>query len=158
MTEDDSFAPRPVAGWFLPAAVASLLFMALGCVMYLMQVMTDPASLPVDRRAAYDAQPAWVIGAMAVSVWAGALGSAMLVGRKKWAVPLLAVSLVAVLVWLAGLLLVRDLRENMSANDLIVALVVTALTWTIYWFARHSSQRGWLNGSGASAQGPAGPR
>jgi len=47
-------------------------------------------------------------------------------------------------VWLAGLLLVAPLRESMSANDLIVALVVTALTWTVFWFARHSRQRGWL--------------
>ena len=82
---------------------------------------------------------------MAVSVWVGALGAAMLVMRRKWAEPLLAVSLVAVLVWLAGLLLVSGVRENMSANDLLVALVVTALTWTIFWFARHSRQRGWLN-------------
>ena len=28
---------------------------------------------------------------------------------------------------------------------LLVAIVVTALTWTIYWFARHSRQRGWLS-------------
>ena len=53
-------------------------------------------------------------------------------------------ALVAVLVWLAGLLLVTGLRENMSANDLLVAIVVTALTWTIFWFARHSRQRQWL--------------
>jgi hypothetical protein len=24
------------------------------------------------------------------------------------------------------------------------SIVVTALTWTVYWFARHSRQRGWL--------------
>jgi len=55
-------------------------------------------------------------------------------------------SLIAVLIWLAGLILVTPLRENMSANDLLVAIVVTALTWTIFWFARHSRQRGWLDG------------
>ena len=53
-------------------------------------------------------------------------------------------SLIAVLAWLAGLILVAPLREAMSANDLLVAIVVAALTWTIYWFARHSRQRGWL--------------
>jgi positive regulator of sigma E activity len=68
----------------------------------------------------------------------------MLVLRKKLAEPLLMASLAAVLVWLAGLLAVTKLRENMSANDLLVALVVTALTWTIFWFARHSRQRNWL--------------
>ena len=141
---DDEFAPRPVAGWYMPAAVASLLFMAFGCVAYLMQVLADPAAMPLDKRAVYDALPAWVTGAQAIAVWIGAAGALMLVLRKKLAEPLLIVSLAAVLVWLAGLLLVTDVRENMSANDLLVAIVVTALTWTIFWFARHSKQRQWL--------------
>ena len=68
----------------------------------------------------------------------------MLVLRKKLAEPALMVSVAAALVWLAGMLLVTNLRENMSANDLLVGIVVTALTWTIFWFARHSRQRGWL--------------
>ena len=141
---DDEFAPRPVAGWYLPAAIASLLFMALGCIMYLMHVFADPAAMPLDQRAAYEAEPTWVTAAFALAVWVGAAGALMLVLRRKYAEMLLTVSLVAVLVWLAGLLLVTGLRENMSANDLLVAIVVTALTWTIFWFARHSRQRGWL--------------
>ena len=64
--------------------------------------------------------------------------------RRKEAEWVLLLSLVAVLVWLGGLILVTPLRESMSANDLLIALVVTALTWTIYWFGRHSRQRGWL--------------
>ncbi|MEO8175644.1 MAG: hypothetical protein ABI626_03190 [Sphingomicrobium sp.] len=141
---DDEFKPRELAGWYMPAAVASLLFMALGCISYLMHVLADPASLPLDQRAAFEAEPMWVTAAYAIAVWIGLAGAAMLVMRKKLAEPLLMVSLVAVLVWLAGLLLVTDLRENMSANDLLVAIVVTALTWTIFWFARHSRQRNWL--------------
>ena len=141
---DDEFTPRPVAGWYMPVAVAAMLFMAFGCVMYLMSVLADPTAMPLDQRAAYEAEPMWVIAANAVSVWVGLAGTVMLVMRKKLAEPLLMASLAAVLVWLAGLLAVTDLRENMSANDLIVAIVVTALTWTIFWFARHSRQRGWL--------------
>ena len=141
---DDEFSPRPVAGWFLPAAVASLLFMGLGCIMYLTHVFADPMTMPPDQRAAYEAEPRWVTAAFAVAVWIGAIGAALLVMKKKLAEPLLLVSLVAVLVWLAGLLLVSELRESMSANDLLVAIVVTALTWTIFWFARHSRQRQWL--------------
>ena len=141
---DEEFAPRPVAGWYLPAAVASLLFMALGCILYLMHVLADPAAMPLDQRAAFEAEPAWVTAAYAVAVWVGAAGAAMLVVKRKLAEPLLLVSLVAVLAWLAGLVVVTDLREALSANDLLVAIVVTALTWTIFWFARHSRQRGWL--------------
>lgn len=141
---DDRFTPRPVAPWFIIAAIASLLFMGLGCVSYLMHVMANPATMPLDQRAAYEAEPVWVTGAYAVAVWIGLAGAVLLVLRRKVAEWLLLVSLVAVLAWLAGLLLVGPLRDSMSANDLIVALVVSALTWTIYWFARHSRQRGWL--------------
>ncbi len=141
---DDQHASRPLAAWYKPAAIASLLFMALGCIMYLMQVLADPATMPPDQRTAYEALPSWVTAAFAISVWIGAAGALLLVMRKKLAEPLLLVSLIAVLVWLAGMMLTAGVRENMSANDLLVALVVTALTWTIFWFARHSRQREWL--------------
>lgn len=141
---DEHYAPRPVAAWYTPAAVASLLFMALGCIMYLMHVLADPAQMPLDQRAAYEALPTWVNAAFAISVWVGAAGALMLVLRRKYAEILLLVSLVAVLVWLAGMMLTAGVRENMSANDLLLAIVVVALTWTIYWFARHSRQREWL--------------
>lgn len=141
---DDRFNPRPVASWFIVAAVGSLLFMGLGCVSYLMHVLADPTSLPLDQRPAFEAEPAWVTAAYAVAVWVGLAGSILLMMRRRAAEWLLLISLVAVMVWLAGLLLVAPLRDSMSANDLIVALVVTALTWTVFWFARHSRQRGWL--------------
>ena len=141
---EERFGPRPVASWFMVAAVAALLFMAVGCVSYVMHVFADPSTMPLDQRAAYAAEPAWVTGAYAVAVWVGLAGAILLVLRRRLAEPALLLSLVATLVWLAGLVLVRDLRENMSANDLLVAIVVTALTWTIYWFARHSRMRGWL--------------
>lgn len=142
--EEDPYRVRPVAGWFIIAAVASLLFMGLGCISYLMHVFANPAAMPLDQRAAHEAEPAWVTGAYAVAVWIGLVGALLLVLRRKIAEWLLLLSLIAVLVWLAGLILVTQLRENMSANDLLVAMIVTALTWTVYWFARHSRQRGWL--------------
>ena len=141
---EKQYSPRPIAGWFMAAAVASLLFMGLGCIMYLTHVLADPNALPLDERAAYLATPTWVTGAYAVAVWVGLAGAVLLVMKKKLAEPVLGVSLAAVLVWLAGLLIVAPLRDSMSANDLIVALAVTALTWTIFWFARHSRQRHWL--------------
>lgn len=141
---DERYTPRPIAGWYMVAAIASVLFMGLGCVRYLSQVLADPNSLPLDQRAAYAAEPAWVTGAFAVAVWVGLAGAVLLVMKRKAAEWALLVSLVAVLVWFAGLLVVAPLRNAMSANDLLVAIVVTAVTWTIYWFARHSRQREWL--------------
>lgn len=142
---DEQYKPQPVARWFTVAAIASLLFMGLGCISYLMHVFANPAAMPLDQRAAFDAEPAWVTGAYAVAVWGGLAGAILLLLRKKAGELLLLLSVAAVLVWLTGLVLVTPLRENMSANDLLVAMVVAALTWTIYWFARHSRQRGWLS-------------
>lgn len=141
---DERFTPRPVAGWYMIAAIASLLFMALGCAMYVMHVTADPESIPLDQQAAYAAEPIWMTAAYAVAVWVGLAGSLMLVLRRKLAEPLLLVSVIAVLAWLAGLIFVPGLREAISANDLAIAIIVAAITWTIFWFARHSRQRRWL--------------
>jgi len=141
---DKYYARRPVAGWFIIAAAASFLFMGLGCVAFLMHVFANRGALPLDQQAAYAAEPFWVLVANAVAVWVGLLGAGLLVMKRKLAEWALLVSVVAVLVWLAGLPIVAPLRDAMSANDLLVAIVVTTLTWTIFWFARHSRQRGWL--------------
>ena len=141
---DDRYTPRPLARWYMPAAIAALIFMALGCAMYLMQITADRATLPLDQQAALDAEPWWVTGAYAVAVWIGLAAALMLVLRQRIAQPLMLLSLAAAAVWLAGLVLVPELREAISAHDLAVAILIAAITWTIFWFARHSAQRGWL--------------
>jgi amino acid transporter len=141
---DNLYSRRPLARWYWAGAIASLLFMALGCVTYLMHVTADPASLPLDQRAAFDAEPVWLTAAYAIAVWIGLAGALMLLLRRKLAQPLMLISLAAVVVWLAGLLLVPNLRETISSNDVAVAIAVAAITWTSFWFARHSAKRGWL--------------
>jgi hypothetical protein len=135
---------QPIARWYLIGAIASLLFMALGCAIYVMHVTADPAALPLDQRAAYAAEPAWVTALNAVAVWVGLIGAVLLVLKRRLAETLLLVSFIATLLWLAGLLLVPALRNALSTNDVAVAVIVTLITGTIWSFARHSRQRGWL--------------
>lgn len=144
MMSEDPYAPRPIAGWFRPAAIASALFMMLGALNYLAYVYADPATMPLDQRALYEAEPWWMTAAFGLAVWPGLAGAILLLMRRKLAETLLLVSLISTLVWFAGFFLVRELRLNMSSDDLAVPVVVLLLTWTIYWFARHSRQRGWL--------------
>ena len=135
---------QPIARWYLIGAIASLLFMGLGCAIYVMHVTADPAALPLDQRAAYAAEPAWVTALNAVAVWVGLIGAVLLVLKRRLAETLLLVSFIATLLWLAGLLLVPALRDALSTNDVAVAVIVTLITGTIWSFARHSRQRGWL--------------
>ena len=143
MTEH--FERQPVARWYLIGAIASLLFMALGCAVYVMHVTADPAALPLDQQAAYAAEPAWVTGLNAIAVWVGLIGAFLLVLKRRLGETLLLVSFIATLLWLAGLLLVPALRDALSTNVIAVAVIVTLITGTIYSFARHSRQRGWLH-------------
>ena len=141
---DERYAPRPIAGWYMVAAIASLLFMVVACVGYLLTVTVDPEVLPIDQRAMREAQPTWMMAAYAVAVWVGLAGAVMLVLRRKLAQPLLLVSLIAAVVTFLPYAVVPAIRDNVSTNDIAVALAVLAITWTIFWFSRHSRQRGWL--------------
>ena len=143
MTE--TYERQPIARWYPIAAIASVLFMALGCAVYVMHVTADPATLPLDQRAAYAAEPAWLTGLNAVAVWVGVIGAVLLVLKRRLAETLLLVSFVATALWLVGLFVVPALRDSLSTNDIAVAVIVTLITGTIYSFARHSRQRGWLH-------------
>jgi hypothetical protein len=142
---DERFEQRPVAGWYTPAALASLLFMTLGCVALTMHVLTDPAKLPLDERALLDAEPAWVVSASAFSFVAGALGALLLVLRRKAGERALLVSLIGMLAWLGGMFATPSFRDLLTTGQIAILIAVAALTWTIFWFARHSRQRGWLH-------------
>ena len=141
---DRRFSPQPLAGWYMIGAIAAFLFMAGACAMYGFHVATNPQSLPLDQRTVFEAEPLWVTSAFGLGALAGLAAAAMLVIRRKIAQPLMLVSLVAMLAWLAGLLLVPGLRDVITTNDIAVAIIVVAIDWTIFWFARHSNQRGWL--------------
>jgi hypothetical protein len=141
---DERFTPRPVARWYMAGAVVALLFGLLICFGYGVHLTTDPSTLALDERALYEAEPAWVSGAFGLTGAATAIGAILLIMRRKAAERLLLLALAAVLVWFAGLLLVPQLRELLMDVEFAMAIAVVLITWTIFWFARHSRQREWL--------------
>jgi hypothetical protein len=141
---DERYAPQPVASWFKYAAIGAILFMAIGCAGYLMDVTTDPASLAVDQRALFAARPLWMTAAYAIAVWVGLLGAILLLMRKRLAEILLLVSLIAAVVTFAPYAVIPRVSELVTTNDIAAAVIVLLITAAIYSFARHSRQRGWL--------------
>lgn len=57
----------------------------------------DLEKMSQAERLLFESQPAWVIAAFAIAVWGGALGCLALLLRKKWAMPILLVSLIGIL-------------------------------------------------------------
>jgi hypothetical protein len=141
---DEVKATHPVARWYMIAAIVSLLLMVLPLVGALIHLTADPATLPLDERAQFEAEPMWMVAAFGLTGLAGAVGGVMLLLRRRSAVTLLLIALIGVAIWFAGLFVNAQLRDLLSADQFAVALAVVAIVWTIYWFARHSRQRGWL--------------
>src|SRR5690606_261878 len=86
--------------WFKVVAVAALLWSLLGCLALWMDLRLAPgdiAALPEAQQALYAARPGWAVAATAVAVGAGTLGSLGLLLRRKWAMPLLFLSLAGIL-------------------------------------------------------------
>jgi hypothetical protein len=118
--------------------------MLLGVVNYLWQVTLDPATLPADQQAIMAAVPNWMLAFFALAVWIGLAGAVLLVLRRKAAEPLLLASFVACAIQFTAYFLHAPLREAMPSDGLVIPVVILAITWTVYWFARHSRQKGWL--------------
>jgi hypothetical protein len=135
---------RSIPGWFYAVAVLALLFEAFGCWMYIAQVSADRAALPLDQRAMWDATPTWMTAAFAIAVWVGLAGAGLLLLRRRLAVPLLLVSLIAVIVQFSGLFLVPQLRQTVPESALIAPVVLILACYLIFQFARVAQRRGWL--------------
>lgn len=141
---DKRFSRRPIAPWFTAGAIASVLFMGLGCAALVMHVMADPARLPLDQRVLLEAEPSWVISASAFGFVAGLIGALLLLLRRKESERALLLSFLGLLGWFAGMFATPSFRNLLSTNEIAISLIIVAVAWTIFWFARHSHQRGWL--------------
>jgi len=130
--------------WFTTLSLLALLWEALGCFMYLSQVTTDPATLPLDQRALWEATPAWSVGAYAIAVWVGLLGALLLLLRRNRAVPLLFVSLLGVAVQFSALILVPKLAGAVSSDVFLLPAVIFIVCYGIFHLALLGKKRGWL--------------
>lgn len=141
---DERFDPRPMSGWFYIGAIASMLVMGLGCVALVMHVTADPRALPLDQRALLEVEPQWVLAASSFGFVAGLIGSILLLLRRRQAERVLLVSLLGIVVWFVGIFATPGFRDLLSTEQIAILVITLGLAWTIYWFARHSGQRGWL--------------
>lgn len=133
-----------VPGWYWAVAVAALLFEASGVLLFANSLMLDPATLPLDQRAIFEATPQWMTIAWAAAVGAGISGAVALLLRHRAAEQALLMSLVAVVVQFSGIFLVRELRELTPEEHLIVPVLVLLFAYGFWQAAKLFRRRGWL--------------
>lgn len=141
MAKTKAPASLRVIGWL------ALFWNLVGVVMFIMQTNLTPeqvAAMPPDQQLVYEAMPGWLTIAYALAVFGGVIGAFGLLVRKRWAVPAFAVSLLAVLVQMAGVYAFTPAWEVSGVAGLPMAVLLIAICAFLLWYARRAEARGWI--------------
>jgi len=104
MNSTTTVAPKRSIGFWITGAFA-LVWNLIGVAMWYMQVTMSAeqlAAMTDAQRQVYEATPGWLNIAFAVAVFAGVLGALGLLLKKRWAATMFLLSLIALLVQMAG--------------------------------------------------------
>lgn len=136
-----------VPGWFKVVAVLALLWNVLGCVAFFADLKLSPADvaqLPEAQQVLYAARPAWSVAATGLAVFGGVLGCLGLLLRRKWAVAVLALSLLGIVMQDIALFLLVDGARLAGPVAVVMQTVVLVVGLALLLLARKASARGWL--------------
>ena len=124
-----------------------LVWSLIGDAVYLAQTTADLNELaktdPGTARA-FAEMPDWAWSAYAIAVWVGTLAAIALLLRRRIAVPLYAVSLVAVLVQFGWSFFGSDIIASKGASAAAFPLFIIAVGAFSLWFAYSKAQQGLL--------------
>jgi len=133
--------------WFTVLAVIALLWNLLGCFAFASDLKLSPddvAKLSAAQQTLYAARAGWAVAATAIAVLGGALGCVGLLMRRKWALPVLALSLIGIVVQDFGLFVLVDGAALAGSVAVVMQAIVLAIGIALVWLARKGIARGWL--------------
>lgn len=139
-------APRPTSYWVI--TILALLWNLGGVAMFCLHLSLDPAAvaaLPAPQREVYEATPAWLDALFGIAVVAGLLGSVGLALKKRWAVVLFLLSLLAVLAQMVAAYAVTPAWTAYGPAGLVMPVAVTAIALFLWWYARSAAAKGWIS-------------
>lgn len=92
----------------------------------------------------YNAMPTWMYGPWVLGVWGGVFGSILLLLRRRWAVPALALSAVGALISLIYGKLIDPPPPSSMAMLAWMPFVIVAIAAFLLWYAGTMAKRGVL--------------
>lgn len=144
-------APAQVPMWYWTTAGLGLLWNAYGMQQFLASLNATEESLMAGGMTAEQAQvmltyPGWMTAAFALGVIGGLIGAILLLLRRREAVTVLGLSLIAY-----AALYIGDITEGvfaaLGAPQVIVLTIVVAVAAGLFWQARHAARAGLFNGT-----------
>jgi ribose/xylose/arabinose/galactoside ABC-type transport system permease subunit len=128
--------------------VAALLWNSVGALDYVMTQTRNAAYMSAftpEQLAYFYSFPAWAVAAWAIAVWGGVLGAVLLLLRRRVAVPVFLVSLVAmVLTTIHNYVLSNGLEIFPDAGSKLFTAVIFVIAVALYLYSRALGRRGVL--------------
>ena len=139
-------AQRPMS--FRVVAIVALLWNLFGLFSFYMHFTATPdvvASWPEAQQQIAAATPRWVFVAFAIATIAGVLGSLGLLLGKRWAVPVLLLSLLAILVQFGSIYAITPTWALTGIGGAVLPLGIALFGLFLWFYAREAAARGWLH-------------
>ena len=143
---EEVISPKPPHTFFWIAG-AAFLWDLLGVFAYIGTVTVSPeslAELPEAQRELMANTPAWSTGLFAIAVWGGVLGTLLLLLRKSLALPVLVVSLVAVVINGMYTWFMTHAFEVLGSGQAGFSAVIVGIAAYLVWFAIDAKGKGWI--------------
>ena len=134
-------------GWFWVVSVLGLLWHLVGLSMFYMQMAMTPeaaAALPPEQQQIHAAMPTVAYAFFGIAVIAGVLGSLGLLLRRRWAAPLLLLSLLGVVAQMATAYATTPVWALTGAGGAVFPLLLVVACLLLWLFARSAAARGWI--------------
>lgn len=139
-------ATKPSALFWI-VAVLALLWNLFGVLMFWQNLAMTPeqvAVLPDAQRQVTLARPDWTFVPFGIGTVAGVLGALGLLLRRRWAVPLLLLSLLGTALLFGAIYAVTPVWSLMGARGAVFPVVLVLIGLFLWLYARRSAARGWL--------------
>lgn len=138
---------KPTIAFWAISSIA-LIWNLMGVFTYLGQAyITDEVlgALSDSERDFFENTPAWVTAAFAIAVFGGALGSILLLLRKKLATSVFIVSLIGILAQMTYNFMMRKDAEIYGPGGMIIPVMVILFGFFLVWHSKQSTTKGWLS-------------
>ena len=143
---NEQSSKTPIVFWII--SVLGLLWNGFGIVNWIRQTFMSESFLegmPEEQLVLFENVPMWLTLVFGIAVIAGTLGCIGLLMKKKWAVPVFLVSLIAIIVQMGYSMSLAEYRDVMGPMFFIFPLVLILVGVLLYLYARRLAGRDFLN-------------
>ncbi len=136
-----------IPGWYKPVTILAFLWNLVGVLAFYMEVFKSDealALLPEKEQMIHLNMPVWMTLVFFLAVAGGTIGSLGLILKKKWAYPVLVLSLIAVVIQMSYSVLVLDTDRVGGHGSAFMPVLVVLIAVGLVGLSRKASQAGWL--------------